>query len=64
MVHPVVSVTEEQAAAAIAGLDPDTEPYVLVFLLRPSDEAGPAGEAKPAIQGASLFWPMADLTRD
>ncbi len=64
MVHPVVNVTAEQAAAAIAGLDPDTEPYVLVFLLRPSDAAGPAGEAVPAVQGALLSWPMVDLARD
>jgi hypothetical protein len=34
MAHPVVNVTEEQAAAAIAGLDPDKEPYVLVCMLR------------------------------
>ncbi len=54
MAHPVVNVTEEQAAAAIAGLDPDTEPYVLVCILRPSDEAGPARGAVPAIRGASL----------
>jgi hypothetical protein len=40
--HPVVTVTEEQAAAAIACLDPGKEPYVIVFLLRPSDDAGPA----------------------
>ncbi len=33
MAHPVVNVTEEQAAAAIAGLDPDKEPYVLVCIL-------------------------------
>ncbi len=39
MAHPVVNVTEEQAAAVIAGLDPGKEPYVLVFLLRPSAEA-------------------------
>ncbi len=64
MAHPVVNVTEEQAAAAIEGLDHDKVPNVIVFLLRPSDEAGPAGEAKPAIQGTTLFWPMADLTRD
>ncbi len=62
--HPVVNVTVEQAAAAIDGLDPDKVPWVVVFLLRPSADAGPAGEGKPVIQGASLFWPMADLTRD
>ncbi len=39
MAHPVVNVTEEQAAAAIAGLDPGKVPYVLVCILRPSDEA-------------------------
>ncbi len=31
MAHPVVNVTEEQAAAAVAGLDPDKEPWVVVF---------------------------------
>ncbi len=51
MVHPVANVTEEQAAAA--GLDPDKEPYVLVFLLRRSDEAGPAGE----VLGCNLVSP-------
>ncbi len=63
MAHPVVNVTAEQAAAAIEGLDPDKVPNVIVFLLRPSAEAGPAGEVQPAIQGALLFWPMADLVR-
>ncbi len=33
MAHPVVNVTAEQAAAAIAGLDPDKVPNVIVFLL-------------------------------
>jgi hypothetical protein len=61
MTHPVVTCTEEQAAAAVAGLDAVKEPYVIVFLLRPSDEAGPAREAEPSVQGALLFWPMADL---
>ncbi len=42
MVHPVVNITEEQAAAAIEGLDPDKVPNVIVFLLRPSADAGPA----------------------
>ncbi len=62
--HHVVNVTEEQAAAAIA----DREPYVLVFLLRPSAEAGAAGEGEHAVQGAALswsewwlFWPMTAL---
>ncbi len=50
MAHPVLNVTEEQAAAAIA----DREPYVLVFLLRPSAEAGAAGEGEHAVQGAAL----------
>jgi hypothetical protein len=54
MAHPVVTATEEQAAAAIAGLDPDKEPYVLVFLLRPSADAGPAGEGDaPCCSGCS-----------
>ncbi len=68
MAHPVVNVTEEQAAAAIEGLDPDKEVYVLVFLLRPSAEAGAAGEGEHAVQGAALswsewwlFWPMTAL---
>jgi hypothetical protein len=64
MAHPVVNVTEEQVAAAIAGLDPDKEPYLIMFLLRPSVEAGPARGAESAVQGALLFWPMADLAQD
>ncbi len=60
MAHPVVRVTKEQAAAAIAGLDPDKVPNVIVFLLRPSDEAGPAGEVEP-IQGATLSRMVTDL---
>jgi hypothetical protein len=32
MSHPVVLVAEEQAAAAIAGMEPDKEPYVIVCL--------------------------------
>ncbi len=57
MVQPVVNVnvTKEQAAAVIAGLDTNKEPWVLVFLLRPSDEAGPAGEAVPVVQGAKAL---------
>ncbi len=64
MAHPVVNVTEAQAAAVIDGLDPDKEPWVIVCILRPSADAGPATEAGPSIQGASLSWPMADLAHD
>ncbi len=31
--HHVVNVTEEQAAAAIEGLDPDKVPWVVVYIL-------------------------------
>ncbi len=43
-----VTCTIEQAAAAIAGLDTDKVLWVIVFLLRPSADAGPAREAEPS----------------
>ncbi len=46
MAHTVVTVAKAQAAAAIAGLDPDT--VVVVSLLRPSDEEASDDEAGPA----------------
>ncbi len=49
--HPVITVTE-QSAAAIDGLDPDKKPYIIMCLLRPSAEAGPAGESEPAVEGS------------
>ncbi len=55
MVHPVVNVIEEQAAAVFEGLDPGKEPYVLVFLLRPSAAAGPAGEGKPHEEAYEVY---------
>ncbi len=36
MVHPVVNVTAERAAAVIAGLDPAKEPYTLGLEGHPS----------------------------
>ncbi len=36
MTHPVVAVTEEQATAVMAGLDPDIETDVVVCILHPS----------------------------
>ncbi len=62
MPHPVVLVTKKRAAAAIEGLDPpDKVPWVVVCLLRPSAQAGPAREAEPVVQGASLSRLMTDL---